>query len=389
MSNKSILWKIILGLGLVALLAGCIQVFEDEKTDETVKEESIVIGALLPLSGEAATYGLPAQKVLQIAQKNINDAGGISGKKIELAFEDGSCSSDMANKAINNLVSVKKVGVVIGGFCSSETLAAAPVVEQNKVVILSPASSSPKITTAGDFVFRNYPSDNAQGEVLAGYAAKKGYKKVGILVEEQPYTEGIADTFSAAFSKTDGTTVVEKFATDASDFRTQITKLQAEKVDVFFVDMQAPPKAGIIVKQLIEAGAKGPYILNDVAIGSMEEVIKPYTKDIEGSVGAEVPYDKENPQLPKLQESYKALANGQDLPYLPYMTPTYDTLFIIKEAIEKVGYDSVKIKDYLYTVKGRKGLAGTLSFDANGDPGTEYRHSLKIVKNGVVEDYKE
>lgn len=388
--------KLLLAIGLVAALAGCVQVYDEAEeapgeggTSSPATGEPIVIGSLLPLSGEGATYGLPAQRVLQIAANDINNAGGIGGRPIKLEFDDGACDSDPANKATNNLVSVKKVKVIIGGFCSSETLAAAPIVEQNKVVLLSPASSSPKITTAGDFVFRNYPSDNAQGEALADYAAKKGWKKVGLLVEEQPYTEGIADTFTAAFKKAGGEAVVEKFAKDASDFRTQITKLQGAAVEAYLVDMQAPPKAGIIVKQLQEAGVKAPLILNDVAIGAQKEVIDPYKDYVEGAVGAEVPYDKAHASLPKLKEAYKTLSGGEEVPYLSYMSPTYDVLFIVKEAIEKVGEDPVKIKDYLYTVKGRKGLAGTLSFDANGDPTSDYRHALRVVKNGVVEDYKE
>ena len=79
----------------------------------------------------------------------------------------------------------------------------------------------------------------------------------------------------------------------------------------------------------------------------------------EGSVGTEVPYDTANPGMTKLQETYKALT-GKDLQYLSYMATYYDSLFIIKEAIDAAGEDPVKIKDYLYTVKGRKGLAGTL-----------------------------
>jgi branched-chain amino acid transport system substrate-binding protein len=158
---------------------------------------------------------------------------------------------------------------------------------------------------------------------------------------------------------------------------------------LFFVDPQTPAKAGIIVKQLQEAGLKGPFMFNDVSFDSKQEVIEPYKDYIEGSVGALVPYDKANPELATLQAAYKVMANGEDLPYVSYMAPTYDTLYILKEAIEKVGFDSEKIKNYLYTVKGRKGLAGTLSFDANGDPTAEYRHAVKVLKNGVAEDYVE
>ncbi len=182
---------------------------------------------------------------------------------------------------------------------------------------------------------------------------------------------------------------VEKFAKDASDFRTQITKLQSQKVDAFFVNPQAPAKGDVIIKQLQEAGVKGPFLLNDVMMGAPKEFMQKNKEYLEGSLGAEVPYDKANPYLATFATKYKELSKGEDMPYLSYMAPTYDALFIVKEAIEKVGEDPVKIKDYLYTVKGRKGLAGTLSFDANGDPDKSYRHALRVVKGGAVEDYKE
>ena len=82
--NKNIILKVLLGVALVALLAGCVQVFEEENKEAATDGGEVVIGALLPLSGEGAVYGLPTQRVLQIAAKNINDAGGIKGKKSNL-----------------------------------------------------------------------------------------------------------------------------------------------------------------------------------------------------------------------------------------------------------------------------------------------------------------
>lgn len=399
--NTKQITRLILGLGLIAALAGCIQVY-DEGTgtgttstntapttmgSSTTSGEPVEVGVLFPLSGEAAGYGLAGQRVLDIAAKEINDAGGITGRPVKLEYEDGGCDADVASKAISSLVSVKKVKVIIGGLCSSETLTSAPVVERSQVVLLSPGSSNQEITKSGDYIFRNYPSDNAQGSALADYANTKGYKKVGILTEEQPFPEGIAVAFKETFVKLGGETVIEKFAKDASDFRTQITKLSAAKVDVFFVNPQAPAKGDIILKQLLEAGEKGPFFMNDVVIGAQKEIIEKYKDQLEGSIGALVPYDKTNTKLATLEAAYKAVSGGDEIPYKPYMLPTYDALYIFKEAIEKVGEDPVKIKDYLYTIKGRKGLAGTLTFDANGDPDSSFRHALQVVKGGVVQDY--
>ncbi|PIQ77779.1 hypothetical protein COV82_02825 [Candidatus Peregrinibacteria bacterium CG11_big_fil_rev_8_21_14_0_20_46_8] len=380
--NSVLLKKFGIALTVIGALTACQPVFEDAKnTNAAVEEDSgdtITFGVLAPLSGEAAAYGIPYQHVLEVARGEINTAGGIDGKEVKLVYEDGACEAERANSAVNNLLNIHKVKVVFGGVCSSETLAAAPVTERNQVVLFSSLASSPDITAAGDFVFRNYPSDKAQGEALADNANELELKKVGIITEEQPYTEGIADSFSAVFS---GETFNEKFSKDAADFKTQIDKLKALNVDRFFVNAQTPAKAAIIVKQLKELGVQGPLYLNDVAIGSTEEVVAPFAEYLEGSIGAQVPYNDKHAKFTGFSAAYKA-RTGEDVPYLGYMSPAYDSLFIMKEAIESVGHDPVKIKDYLYTVQGRDGVAGTLSFDENGDPDKSYRHALQKVEGG-------
>jgi len=386
--KKSNLLKLAIGLTIITGLSACAPVFEDvEKPEDSqpqVKNEKIVVGVILPLSGNAASYGTPSQYVLEIAKAKINEKGGIGGKQLELAFEDGGCETEKANSAVNNLINLKKVQVIVGGFCSSETLAGAPVAERNKVVLFSPGSSSPKITEAGDYIFRNYPSDNAQSGAIAEYANSQGFKNVGIITEEQPYSEGVADSFTKSFG---GSVINEKYPVDSTDFKSQIDKLAAAKVDALFVNPQTPASAAIIVKQLKEKGVKVPLLFNDVAIGAINEVITPFSDYVEGAVGAEVPYNKDHAEFNELITAYKARTN-EDIPYLSYMSPMYDTLFIIKEAIEKVGYDGTKIKDYLYTVQGRVGVAGTLSFDENGDPDKSYRHALKKIVDGKVVDAK-
>lgn len=375
--------RLFLPITLFLILAGCVALEEEEAV--LPEGESIKVGAILPLSGDGATYGIPVQRVAQITLDEVNAAGGVAGKKLEFIWEDGGCSSDMGNRAATKLVDVDKVKLIYGGFCSSETLAAAPIVEKNKVVLLSPGSSSPLITTAGDFVFRNYPSDSTQGQVLAEYAAKKGYKKVGVIAEQQDYTLGIRDAFEKNFKEKGGTVLTEAYLSDASDFRTQILKLKAEEVDVYFINPQTPAKTDLIFKQLQEAQIQGPFMANDVVFG-YQKLITDYKDFIEGMVGAESTYDRENPGMAKLQETYKTKYN-EELPYLVYMATSYDAVYVIKEAIEAVGYDAEKIRDYLYGIKDRKGLSGSLTIDKNGDPMAG--HVLRVVKAGKVEDYKE
>lgn len=364
-------------------LAGCVAI--DEGEGVPAESDTLKIGALMPLSGDGATYGVILRRVSEMTRDEINAAGGIKGKQLELVFEDGGCNADSANKAIQKLVEVDKVKLVHGGFCSSETLSAAPITEKNKVILFSSAASSPKISQAGDFVFRNYPSDLTQGKVDAEYTAKKGYKKVGIITESQDYTLGIAQAFEEEFKKLGGEVLNETYLSDASDFKSQITKLKGENVDIVFINPQTPPKGDLIFKQLKELDFKGPFLANDVVLGYGDLITK-YKEYLEGSIGSEASYDRENPGMKKLQDAYKTKFN-EDLQYLSYMAPSYDALYILKEAIEAVGEDTEKIRDYLYAVKDRKGLAGSLTMDKNGDPVAG--HVLKIVKDGKVEYYEE
>ncbi len=386
-----------LGIGLfgammVFALAGC----AGEEGSAPVKEEtkapyteektgSLKIGGIFPLTGDGATYGEPMQKVVKIALDEINAAGGVKGQKLEIIWENGKCNGNDAAAAANKLINIDKVKVIYGGFCSSETLAVAPLAETAKVIVFSPGSSSPAITTAGDYIFRNYPSDSSQGKILAEAAKEKGWKKVGVVSEQNDYTQGILKVFESRFKELGGSVEAQTYLPDDSDFRTSLLKLKTGKADALFINPQTPNKADLIFKQLEEMKWKVALIGNDVVAG-YQDLVKKYAKTIEGMLTAEFSYDKENPDFKKLAAKYKELA-GAELPYGAYATTSYDAVYILKEALENVGNDADKIKTYLYGIKERKGLAGSLTFDSNGDP--KAGHRLEMVKDGKVAPYSE
>jgi len=342
--------------------------------------DTIEVGAIFPLTGDGAAYGEPMQKVAQIALNEINANGGVNGKKLEFLWEDGKCNGNDASAAANKLINVDHVQVIYGGFCSSETLAIAPIAEVAHVIVLSPGSSSPDITNAGDYVFRNYPSDATQGKVLAQGAQKVGFKKVGVLAEQNDYTLGIQKVFQDQFQQLGGSVEVENYLPTDSDFRTVLLKLKADNVDALLIDPQTPAKADLIFKQLQEMNWKVKLMGNDVVAG-YQDLITKYAKLVEGMITAEFTYDKTNPDFQKLVDEYKK-ETGKDLPYGTYASTSYDAVYIVKEALAKVGNNADAIKDYLYAIKDRKGLGGTLNFDENGDP--KAGHSLEIVKDGKV-----
>ncbi len=137
------------------------------------EEKEIKIGAILPLTGDAAQYGQSAKKGMELAVNEINERGGIDNKKIKLIIEDRQGQVKDGVAAFRKLITVEKVPIIIGELLSSITLAIAPLANENKVVILSPASTAPKITEAGDYIFRNVASDIVEGQIMAEYAFKK------------------------------------------------------------------------------------------------------------------------------------------------------------------------------------------------------------------------
>lgn len=370
----------ILGASIMFVLAACADAPMDEQDpnqNPTGNGETIKVGAILPLTGDGAAYGDPLQKVAQIALEKVNADGGANGQQIEFIWEDGKCNGADAANAARKLIEVDNVNVIYGGFCSSETLAIAPIAEEAKVIVLSPGSSSPDITTAGDYIFRNYPSDANQGRVLAEEANRRGYGTVAILTEQNDYTLGIQTVFTENF---DGEVVSETYLPDDSDFRTALLKLSEAEPDALFINPQTPAKADLAFKQVEEMDWDVDLIGNDVVAG-FQDLISNYTELVEGMLVAEFAFDRDYPPFIALEETFKE-RTGTDLPYGTYASTVYDAVFIVRDMLEVSTDDTEAMKNYLYGINNRTGLSGSLTMDENGDP--NFEHRLEVVRGGQV-----
>ncbi len=346
----------------------------------------IKIGIIAPLTGDGAVYGEPARNVYQLAVEEINAAGGVSGRMIELIIEDGKCNGKDGASAMQKLVNVDKVQVVIGGICSSETLAAIPVGEPQKVVLFSPAASSPDLTGKSAYFFRNYPSDASQGKVLAELAwNEKKWKTVVFIQEQLDYPLGIYKAFSATFEALGGTVTKEEFPSATTDFRSTITKIKGQNPDAVFVDTQAPAAADRILKQMKELKWSKPILVNDATAGD-PKTISDNQAILEGALTAEFGIDPANPKFQALLAAYKT-KYGTDLPYQSYGQTEYDAIYMIKDAIMTVGLNGEKIATWSRTVKDWDGASGMITIGADGDRVSG--HVAKVIKNGKVELYSQ
>ncbi|MCF7905760.1 ABC transporter substrate-binding protein [Candidatus Gracilibacteria bacterium] len=359
--------KILLGLGLSLFLFGCESATQNTPSSE---EEVLRIGAVNPLTGEATAYGDQTMNITNMVVEEINNTGGINGKKIEIIWEDGKCTGKDGSLAAQKLINVDKVNIMLVS-CSMEVLGVAPITENREVLVFSTLATNPSIRDAGDFVFRSTPSDSSQGQVLAEYADAH-FPKIGIISEQTDYAIGVTDTFVKHFN---GEVLREDFLSSESDFKTRITKLKNSGVDALFLSPQTPTKFEILIKQLQEQNWDKPILVNDAGAGDLT-VVRKYPEFLTNVelVGANF-IAPSGPELDALLEKYQT-KYGTDPRYISYAASTADGIHMLAQALETVDdvSDTHKIRDALYNIKDFHGLLGILSIDDHGE--VNITHSL-------------
>jgi len=347
------------------------------------KNDTINIGALLPLSGEGAKYGVAARKAIDLVISDANNKGGIDGKKMAVVYEDSKGVGKDGVSAIQKLITVDHVTAVIGDLFSSVTLAVAPIAERNKVVLLSPTSSAPKITDAGDYIFRNCASDVFEGKVMADAAREKlGIEKVAILYINNDYGVGISEVFSETFVRDGGQVVAkEAFAQNATDFRSQLTKIDRLQPDGLYI--VGYKELGQLLKQARELGLKTRFM--STVMFEDPEILSVAQDAAEGVIYSARAYDP-NSSEPHVREFVNAFESHYGEVPDVFAAYAYDAARILVQAMRERGTSADKIKDYLYSIRDFPGVTGTTSFDKNGD--VIQPAYLKTVHNGQFIWYK-
>lgn len=385
--------KWIIGIIIVALVVWGLVAANKNKNkggsekSMTKSEETgpIKIGVSFPMTGDAAVYGEPGRNVVQLAVEEINSNGGINGRMLKIVLEDDKCNGKDAANAAQKLINVDKVQAIIGSLCSSASLAIVPIAEQAKVAMVSPGSTNPKLTGISQYFFRIIPSDASQGSLDAEVSNKKGFKTVAFLVENKDYPLGVYEAFNKRFTELGGKTIKEEFPPDASDFRSQLTKLRAQNPDVLFINPQAPPAAERILKQLKDLGWKPQIFINEAAAGDVE-FLQRNKAMLEGALGAEFFVDTTNAKSKQFAENYKK-KYGTDLTFLSYSHTEYDAVYLIAEGLKAVGNNGEKLAQWSRTLKDWLGVSGKITIKPDGD--RESGYSPEMVKDGKMVPYTE
>jgi len=342
-------------------------------------KEMIKIGAILPLTGEAAVWGENVKTGIELAKEEINKKGGINGRKIEVIYEDGQCDSKTGVSAAQKLITVDKVQVIIGEVCSSVTLAIAPIANQNKVVLITPASSADSISQAGEYIFRNYPRNSQFLDKISELIEKLNKKKIAILFVNNDYGVGLKDYALQKISK-EKIVLVEGHDQKETDFRTTLTKLKSINPDAVILATYYEDGA-LILKQAKEMKINALFLGTDAF--DDPKVVEIAKEAAEGLIFSAVKLEA-GPKFSEFKKAYIEKYNKEPVFLSDF---AYDTLNIIAEAIEKGNYKGEDIKNYLYSIKNFPGASNSISFDENGDL-INPSFTLKTIKNGQFVPYE-
>jgi branched-chain amino acid transport system substrate-binding protein len=227
--------------------------------------KEILVGEYGSLTGGIATFGISTKNASEMAFDEINKKGGVLGKQIKLLVEDDQSKPEEAGTAVTKLINQDHVVAMLGHVASSHSLAAAPICQSNKVPMITPSSTNPRVTQVGDYIFRVCFTDTFTGEVVAKFVADTlKAKKVAILVDvRSDYSVGLQTFFGEAFKRRGGEIVAnQSYSQGDSDFRAQLTQIKATNPEAIYVPGYYT-EVGTIVHQGRELGITVPFVGSD------------------------------------------------------------------------------------------------------------------------------
>ncbi|MEK6964129.1 MAG: ABC transporter substrate-binding protein [Nanoarchaeota archaeon] len=360
-----------LGLILLVFLISC----------STKQDESIIKwGFIAPLTGSSVTYGMPGLNSAKIAIDEINAAGGINGKKVELIVEDGKCEGVTAVTAAKKLIDINKVKVIFGGHCSTESIAIIPVSREADIFQIASTTSSPVYSGQYRYALRTTASTNHYAKIQAEVAWKKGYRTIAILEEQRDFPKAVVDSFSSRFKELGGSILaVETFAPESADFRTELLKLEKTNPDAFLVSTGGTGSTGLIFRQLKELAIEVPVMGNAVTIN--QAAWNQSGESMPSSAWAVTQHVDMNasPITKHFHEEYTRRFGDSPIDW-SYTAESYDAIKLFAEFYAKCGYDNECLRSEFVNIKGRVIASGTVTFDENTEP--LHKYALTHVENG-------
>ena len=327
---------------------------------------TIKVGEFASLTGKEKTFGMSSHEGTELAFEEINKAGGVLGKQIELLTEDNQSKAGEPANIVNKLISRDGVVAILGEVASSRSLEAAPIAQEAKIPMISPASTNPKVTEVGDYIFRVCFIDPFQGTVMANFAINTlKVKKVAILTDaKSDYSKGLAKYFKEQFTKNSGVISSElDYNGSDKDFKAQLTTIKGAAPDAVFIPGYYTDVA-LIAIQAQEIGLSIPLFGGDG--WESDNLLQVAGKAIEGHYfSTHCSPEDTSSKMTSFVAAYKAKYNK-----IPDAMAAlgYDSAYVLAEAIKRAGTtEGPKLRDAIAATKDFEGVTGKFSLNEKRD----------------------
>jgi branched-chain amino acid transport system substrate-binding protein len=359
-------------------LAGCPP--KNESGGAASSTGDILIGEYGSLTGPQATFGQSTHNGIMMAMDAINGAGGVKGRKIKVLTEDDQSKQEEAANAVTKLISQNNVLAVLGEVGSSNSLAAAPICQANKVPMITPSSTNPEVTKKGNYIFRVCFTDNDVGENLARYVVQEMHiKRAAILTDvKTDYSTGLTATIEKTFAALGGQMVAHaSYSNGDSDFRSQLTSIKQANPDIIFLPGYYTD-VGQIAIQARDLGMKQIFIGGDGWVSP--KLIEIGGKALEGCLYADhYFYADPSPVVRNFVQSYKdrygAVPDGM-------AALAYDAARVMADALRRAKkLDGPSVRDAIQETKGFPGVTGTITIGPDRNA-VGKKMIIEEVKNG-------
>jgi branched-chain amino acid transport system substrate-binding protein len=362
----------IAGLAAICLAAALV---DPSRADPASCPSPIPLGLTTALTGNVALLGTQARSGVEFAVDEINAAGGINGKKLALATEDTGSSSTDALNVMNRILEGKPL-VIFGSMISPHVFAQTEVVTKSETPFLVGATNA-KITSQGSkWLFRTHVHDGQLADLIPEYLVKTLSKtKPGIIAVADDYGLGASRGIQVSLAKLNASPVaVTSYAPSDKDMSAQLLEIKDKGADSVIV-FGRPADVTLVVKQMSDLGFKLPTIGNSSLVA--QTALNNLTAaEADGSyaIGGMIPQTSQDPKIldwaKRVQDKYKVPADNFAVSY-------YDTVYMLKSIIEKVGCDKPAIRDAFAGIKDWKGMLISYQADALGD----LAHTLGVYRN--------
>ncbi len=363
--------------GLIFVITLMVLISSCGKKDENV----IKIGQFASLTGSEATFGISSDNGIKLAVEEINNTGGVLGKKIELITEDNQGKPNETQTVVQKLINRDKVAGIIGEVASSRSKAAAPICQNAKIPMISQASTNPEVTAIGDYVFRVCFIDPFQATVMSKFALNSmKVKKVALLIDQRnAYSTGLADNFRKIFVELGGEIVEEqKYSAGDKDFKAQLTAIKYKNPEAIFIPGYYTD-VGLIAIQAREIGLTVPLFGGDG--WESEKLTEGKAKDaLEGCFfSTHVSSEDPNPLIQEFIKKYRAKYKSEPD---AYSFLGYDAMMLMADAIKRAGStEGDKIRQELAKTSNFKGITGNITIN-------EQRNAIKPAVVLEIKDGK-